>query len=60
MSELEDVLKSDFSESLSGYDNVDWFVNEVIKSETKMVSYFENTKKDIFMTQEDEEDFEKY
>ena len=31
MSELEDVLKSGYYESAFGYDNVDWFVNEVIK-----------------------------
>ena len=42
---------------LSSLDNVDWFVNEVIHLENKMVFYFKNTKKDIIMTQEDKEDF---
>ena len=31
MSELEDVLKSDYYKSLLGYNNVDWFVDEIIK-----------------------------
>ena len=57
ISELEDVLESGYYESPLGYDNVDWFVKEVIKSENKMASYFKNTKKDIIMTQEDEEDY---
>ena len=57
ISELEDVLESDYYESPLGYDNVDWFVKEVINLENKMAFYFKNTKKDIIMTQEDEEDF---
>ena len=56
VSELEDVLKSGYHKSRLGYDNVDWFVNEVIKLENKMAFYFKNTKKDIIMM-EDEEDF---
>ena len=58
VSELEDVLKSDYYKSPLGYDNVDWFVDEVIKLENKMAFYFKNTKKDIIMTQEDEEDYQ--
>ena len=50
VSELEDVLKSDYYKSPLGYDNVDWFVDEVIKLENKMAFYFKNTKKDIIMT----------
>ena len=57
ISELEDVLESGYYESPLGYDNVDWFVKEVIKLENKMAFYFQNTKKDIIMTQEDEEDY---
>ena len=57
ISELEDVLKSDYYESPLGFDNVNWFVDEVIKLENKMAFYFKNTMKDIIMTQEDEEDF---
>ena len=57
VSELEDVLKSDYYQSPLGYDNVDWFVDEVIRLENKMAFYFKNTKKDIIMTEEDEEDF---
>ena len=56
VSELEDVLKSDYYQSPSGYDNVDWFVDEVVKLENKMTFYFKNTNKDIIMTQ-DEEDY---
>ena len=57
VSELEDILKSDYHKSPLGYDNVDWFVDEVIKLENKMAFYFKNTNKDIIMTQEDEEDY---
>ena len=57
VSELEDVLKSDYYKSPLGYDNVDWFVDEVIKLENKIAFYFKNTKKDITMTDEDEEDY---
>ena len=57
VSELEDVLKSDYHKSPLGYDNVDWFVDEVIKLENKMAFYFKNTNKDINMTQENEEDY---
>ena len=55
-SELEDVLQSGYFESPLGYDNVDWFVDEIIKIENEMAVYFKNTKKDIIMTEKDEED----
>ena len=55
---LEDVLKSDYFKSPLGYENVDWFVDEIIKLENKMTFYFNNTKKDIVLTREDLEDFE--
>ena len=32
-SELQDVLKSEYHKSPLGYNNVDWFVNEVINLE---------------------------
>ena len=54
---MEDVLESGYYESPLGYDNVYWFVKEVIKLENKMAFYFKNTKKDIIMTKENEEDF---
>ena len=57
VSELEDVSKSEYYKSPLGYNNVDWFVNEVIKLENKMAFYFKNTKKDIIMREEDEEAF---
>ena len=57
VSELEDVLKSDYYESPLGYDNVDWFVNEVIRLENKKAFYFKNTNKDIIMTDENEADY---
>ena len=43
ISELEDVLESGYYESPLSYDNVDWFVKEVIKLENKMAFYFKNT-----------------
>ena len=56
-SELEDVLQSGYYKSPLGYGNVDWFVDEVIKLENKMVFYFKKTKKDINMTKKDEGDY---
>ena len=57
ISELEDVLESRYHKSPSGYDNVDWFVDEVMKLENKMALYFKNTNKGIIMTEKDQEDF---
>ena len=57
ISELNDVLESGYYESPLGYDNVDWFVKEIIRLENKMAFYFKNTKKDIIMTKEDEEKY---
>ena len=59
LSELEDVLESGYYECPVGYDSVDWFVNVVITLQNKMSFYFKNTKKDIIMTQEVKEDFDK-
>ena len=58
VSELEDALKSGDYKSPLGYENVDWFVGEVIKLENKMTFCFKNTKKDMIMTHEDKEDLE--
>ena len=49
VSELNDVLKSGYHHSPLGYENVDWFVNQMTKLENKMNFYFKNTKKDIIM-----------
>ena len=57
VSELEDALKSGYHKSPLGYKNVDWFVGEVVRLENKMAFYFRNVKKDIILTEEDEEDF---
>ena len=57
VSELEDVLKSGYHKSPLGYNNVYWFVDEVINLENKMAIYFKDTEKDITMTKKDEEDF---
>ena len=58
-SELEDVLKSDCYQSPLGYNNVDWFVDEVIKLENKLAFYFKNTNKDISMTKKMKKIFKK-
>ena len=57
VSELENLLKSEYYKSPLAYNNVDWFVDEVIKLENKTAFYFKNTKKDIIMTEEDEENY---
>ena len=56
-SDLENVLQSGYFKFPLAYDNVDWFVDELIKLENKMASYFKNTKKDIVKTQEDDKDY---
>ena len=59
VSEIEGVLQSGYYKFPLGYDNVDWFVDEheLIKLENKLAVNFKNTKKDIIMTEKDEEDF---
>ena len=54
---MEDVLQSSYYKSPLAYNNVDWFVDVVIILENKMAFYFKNTKKDIIMTEKDEEDY---
>ena len=56
---MNDILNSGYYKSPFGYDNVDWFRNEVIKLENKKAVYFKNTKKDIIMTKKDEEGYRK-
>ena len=51
------VLKSGYYKSPLDYNDLDWFVSEVIKLENKLAFYFKNTKKDIIMTQKDKEHF---
>ena len=43
ISELEDVLKGGYHKSPFGYNNVDWFVDEVMKLENKMAFFFKNS-----------------
>ena len=57
ISELKVVLKSGQYKSNLDYVNVDWFVNEAIKTESKIAFYFKNTNKDIIVTEKDEEDY---
>ena len=54
---MEDVLESGYYDTPLGYNNNDWYVNQVIKLENKMAFYVKNTKKDIVMTEENEEDY---
>ena len=56
---MDGVLKSGYYESPPGYDNVDWFVDEISRSENKMASCFKNFNKDIVMTRENEEHYRK-
>ena len=55
VSELDDGLKSGYHESPLGYDNVDWFVDEVKKLEKNVAFQFENTNKDFLMSEKEEE-----
>ena len=54
MSEANDVLESAYYGSLLGYDNVDWFADEVTKLENKMNFYIKNTNKNLIRTEKDE------
>ena len=44
-SELDDFLQSGYYKSPSGYDNIDWYVNEVIKLENKTNFYLRILRK---------------
>ena len=55
--ELNNVLKNRYYESPVGYDNVNWFVDEVIKFAIKMNFYFKNTNEIIIMTKEYETEY---
>ena len=52
-------MKTGYYESPLRYNNVDWFVDEVIKLDNKMAFYFKKTNKDIILTEKDEEVFRK-
>ena len=56
-SELNDFLPSGYPESLLCHNNVEWFVNKILKLESKMTLYFKITNKDIIMTKKDKEDY---
>ena len=56
---MNDVLKSGYYGSPLEYDCVGWLVNEVMNLENKMAFYIKNSKKDINMTGEDEEQYRK-
>ena len=59
VSELNVFLQSGCYISPLGLNIVDWLVNEVKKWENKMNFFLKNTKIDIIMTGEDEEQFKK-
>ena len=54
---MEDVLESSYYKSPLGYNNVDWFVDKVVKLENRMAFYFKNFKKDVIIKEKDEEDY---
>ena len=41
-----------------GQENVNWFVDEIVNLENKMIFWLKNIKKDIVMKEEDQHDFE--
>ena len=55
VSEIIDILQGRYYESLLGYDNVEWFVDQVINLQNKMTFFFKNTKEDIILSEKDEE-----
>ena len=57
--EFEGILKSGYHKSPLGYNNVECFVIKGLKLERKRAFYFKKTKKDIVMTEKNEEDYRK-
>ena len=57
VSDLPSVLQSGYVSNF-GPNNVDWFVDEIIKLENKMNFYFKNTNVELNMLPEDEYNFE--
>ena len=43
--QLGRCFKKDYYQSSLGYDIVDWFINEVLKLENKIVSFLETLKR---------------
>ena len=54
---MDDIIQNSYHKSPLGYNNIDCFVSEVLNLENKMALYFENTKKEINMTEENEKDY---
>ena len=52
---MDDILQSSYYDSLLVSQKVVWFVDELEKLGSELNFYFLNNKKDIIMTQEDEE-----
>ena len=57
MSDLNDVLKKVSYETPIGYEDVDWFVDEVMILENKIFFYFKNSKRNFTLTEEDKEHY---
>ena len=57
LSELNDVLESGYYNSRSGYNNVNCFVEEVIKLENKMAFCFKNIYENNIFSKENEDNF---
>ena len=49
---MNTILKSGYHKSPLGCNILDWFVDEVVKLENTMAFYYENTNKNIIMTDE--------
>ena len=45
VSQLDHVLKNGYYKSPLGHENVNWFVDEIIKLENQINIWFKNTKK---------------
>ena len=54
------MLENGYYKSPLVYDKADSFVNGIINIEIQMAFYFKNTKKDIIMSAEEEENFKNY
>ena len=54
---MKDVLQKSYYKFPSGYNNVGWFLYEVMNLKNKMAFYFKNTSKDTIITEKNEGDY---
>ena len=57
VSELNNILKDGYYEFPLGFDNIEWFVDEIMKTELKKIFLFKNTMKDNILTEKNKTNY---